>query len=486
MKRLMKSSNVIVVILVAFFLFSCKNETTTEKSEEENKTESQNNDANANTELTAEVAKAIYNFKYADIPPEAITKAKELIKDNLAVAVASHDAEVLKTMENLLEIDGGDHLILSSGKKGKMLEAIYMNSLASNMLDFDDAHAYVGHPGCTIVQPALVLADHYNKTEEELLEAIVAAYEFNIRWAKAVFDYPNKMQSPFSITLLQSYGTIVLAAKLLDLNEDQIARAFYFGAASMPLPSNQKVGMYPGEKMNGLKNDYGQMAQAMVLAVLTAKEGVYAEPNVLDGPQGLWKMMGSQGYKEEVVLSEIGSRWDINEVQIKPYASCRWSHAAVDGLLALKPKFKLEDVQKIEVLTFQAAANAVSGKKPTNMFEMQFSVPHVFGMIMHDESLIYMQKSSIKKQEVIDFSDLVDVRADKKYEDLFAEGYLPAKVIVTLKNGDVIEEEVLRMKGEMENPISQEEHQAKIDELINSSPYSVTKEYAEKVMQSLK
>ncbi len=395
--------------------------------------------------LTEQVASAIVAFKHSDIPPEAIGKAEELIRDSMAVAVGSHGVETLKVMEAVLEVDGGDNLILHSGSKGKLFEAVYLNTLSANMLDFDDAHPQLGHPGATIVQPALVLARQYGKSYEELVEAVVAGYEFNIRWAKAAFDYPDKMMGPWSITLLQAFGTVVTAGKLLDLDATELARAFYFGAANMPLPVAQKMGLNPGQTMNGLKNNYGQAAQNMVLAVLTAKNGVYADPAVLDGDQGLWRMMGSKAFHEEKLLEEIGSRWDILEMQFKPYASCRWSHAAVDGFYQLMPEFEQDQVSKVDVYTFKAAYDAVSGRNPTDMFSLQFSVPHVFGMAMLGESLIYIEESSITNEEVIAFSEKVEVHFDQEYEDLFKTGKLPAKVVVTLSDGQVLEREVLEM-----------------------------------------
>ena len=140
----------------------------------------------------------------------------------------------------------GDCLILHSGKQGKLLEAVFLNSQAANMLDFDDAHTNLGHPGATIVPPALAIAQKYGKSREELIEAVVAGYEFNIRWARAVFDYEGKMAGPWSISLLQAYGSYVTAAKLLDLDETQVARGLYFAAAGMPLPVAMKTGIMPG------------------------------------------------------------------------------------------------------------------------------------------------------------------------------------------------------------------------------------------------
>lgn len=257
---------------------------------------------------------------------------------------------------------------------------------------------------------------------------------------------------------------------------------YEYSQANMPIGTAHKVGINPGQTMNGLKNNYGETSQGMVLAALTAKNDVYSDSAVLDGDQGLWRMVGAKEFHEEELLKGIGKRWDIFEKQLKPYASCRWSHAAFDGLYQLMPKFKLEQVKKIDVYTFKFGATAVSGKQPTNMFEMQFSMPHVFAMAMLDESLIYMQTSSITNKDVIALSEKVEVHFDQKYEDLFNTGKLPAKVVVELNDGEKLEAEVLIMKGEPENPMSRKDHDNKVKVLIESSPHENVKYYARKFL----
>jgi hypothetical protein len=49
--------------------------------------------------------------------------------------------------------------------------------------------------------------------------------------------------------------------------------------------------MMPGQKMNVLKNWYGQVAHSMVLAALAANADIYSDTTVLDGDQGLWYTM---------------------------------------------------------------------------------------------------------------------------------------------------------------------------------------------------
>jgi hypothetical protein len=56
---------------------------------------------------------------------------------------------------------------------------------------------------------------------------------------------------------------------------------------------------------------------------------------------------------------------------------------------------------------------------------------------------------------------------------------LPARVVVTLSSGKKLEKEVLTMKGEQENPIPEEEHSAKVKTLIDSSPHTNVRRYAQ-------
>jgi 2-methylcitrate dehydratase PrpD len=417
-------------------------------------------------------------FDYSDIPSEVIEKAEQLIRDSLACAVGAHSNPTLASVEQIIEPTGGDCLILHSGKQAKLLEAVFLNSQAANMLDFDDAHTNLGHPGATIVPPAVAIAQKYGKSREELIEAVVAGYEFNLRWARAVFDYEGKMSSPWSVALLQAYGSYVTAAKLLDLDEAQVARGLYFAAAGMPLPVAMKTGIMPGQTMNGMKNYYGQVAHSMSQAALIAKADVYSDTTVLDGDQGLWRMMGAKEFHEDRVLADIGTDWLIMEMQLKPYSACRWNHAAIDALYELAPKFDPSHVKQIDVYTFQSAVNACSKTDPNNTFELSFSIPHCFGMLLKDQSLVLLAEESVEDKDVLALSRLVKIHLDEKMETLFAKGKLPARVVVTLKDGKKLEKEVVTMKGEAENPIPAKEHVAKVKALIDSSPHETVKAYA--------
>jgi 2-methylcitrate dehydratase PrpD len=220
----------------------------------------------------------------------------------------------------------------------------------------------------------------------------------------------------------------------------------------------------------------------MLQAVLIAKAGVYSDTTVLDGDQGLWRMMGAKKFHADRVLADLGDEWLIMEMQLKPYSACRWNHAAIDALGALAPEFKPSAVKQIDVYTFKSAVDACSKTDPRNTFELSFSIPHCFGMLLEGHSLVLLSEKSVPDKDVLALSKRVKIHLDEKMEALFAKGKLPARVVVTLNSGKTLEKEVLTMKGEQENPIPEEEHSAKVKTLIDSSPHTNVRRYAQRYL----
>ena len=431
------------------------------------------------TSLTGQVAEAIVAFDYDRIPGHVKELTERLIADSVAVAVGSHHMPINEAMAEMFEVDGGDHLILHSGQKGKLLEAIYLNSLAANMLDFDDSHIEVGHPGAPIVHSVLVLARKYSKGNEEVLEAIVAGYEFNIRWARAVFGYEGRFDGPWGSQTLQVFGPMVSAGKLLDLDAEQLARAMFFAAANTPLPVYQKIGLVPGQVKSGLKNNYGTVALAGVMAVMTARAGVPAEPTVLDGDQGLWRMMASKEFNPEIMLGGLGDTWEILNTQIKPYAACRWMHSSFDALRAIDEGIDIDDVERVDVEIFDFGVETLAGTNPKTLLELQFSLPHVFALHLAGQSLIDLRMSHAEYAQSLGFASRINLVRSAEFERLFQEEFrMPAKVRLTLSNGEVREKEILFPTGERNNPYPIDEHRTKVQTLIDSSPHAEVREYA--------
>ena len=108
----------------------------------------------------------------------------------------------------------------------------------------------------------------------------------------------------------------------------------------------------------------------------------------------------------------MGTQWEILNIQLKPYASTRYAHAAVDGLLELKPKFKVEELQQIDVYLYKNGLGLLNKTHPKTMLDLQFSLPHIFGLLLLEESLIILNKAYISNEAAIAISKKVNLHLD--------------------------------------------------------------------------
>ncbi len=183
-------------------------------------------------------------------------------------------------------------------------------------------------------------------------------------------------------------------------------------------------------------------------------------------------------FKSEYLLADLGSTWEIKNVQLKPYAACRYMHSALDALLLMQPQVNTETIASIDVYTYDMAFNLLPNTQPGNLLELQFSLPQIFGMALTGQSLIDIRAGDIDNPPAQRIARKVALHRDPRYQQLFTENRLPARVEVRLVDGTVLSQEVLIAKGEADNPMSALEHRNKVFELIDSSPHEWVREYA--------
>ena len=78
---------------------------------------------------------------------------------------------------------------------------------------------------------------------------------------------------------------------------------------------------------------------------------------------------------EASVLDDLGTRWRIEELYVKPYPCCRWSQGAIAAALEVRasPGFAPHEVRRVAVHTF-AAADGLANVIPASTEEAQYSL----------------------------------------------------------------------------------------------------------------
>jgi 2-methylcitrate dehydratase PrpD len=283
------------------------------------------------------------------------------------------------------------------------------------------------------------------------------------------------MKKVWGLGTWQTFCSVAAAAKILELNEEQIVNAFGIAGGNAPVPSVHKTVLSPlGPTM--VKNNYGVACEVGVMAALLAKEGFTGPADILDGDTGFWAMFSSDSFKPELLTSNLGREYLIMKNSFKPYPSCRWTHPSIEAVerIVEKNKIKVKDIEKITVRTYYfAVAPPMNSKNPRNMVQAMFSTPYTIAVSLQGlkpGSGWYREEvlSSKEVRELMEKIELVeDEEATREYPNK-----LISKVEVEAR-GRTYRERVEHPKGSPENPMTKEEL---INKFLNLSKEALTEE----------
>ena len=184
--------------------------------------------------------------------------------------------------------------------------------------------------------------------------------------------------------------------------------------------------------------------------------------------------MGGRGFfyvmfGEEVVSIKpmlINGTYAIMKSYTKPYASCRYTHPAVEAAIHLKSKVKPEEVEEINIKTYSLAVAGHEHREIPGSYSAKMSIPYstAVGLIYGKAGLQEFSEETVKNAEVLALTKKVAVEADKELSDIFPE--IQAAIVTIKSKGDEFTERVDFPKGEPENPLTDEEFKDRYNGLM--------------------
>ncbi|BBK41701.1 2-methylcitrate dehydratase [Allostella vacuolata] len=397
----------------------------------------------------------IAGLRFQDLPPEVARLARMCMLDSIACAVGGIGLEPSRILLDVLgETAAGSPVsIPGTGRRIGLLGAAHVGAQAANALDFDDSFrtGAPSHPGATVVPPALALAEARGVGGAELLAAVVAGYEVSLRIGRAVQPSPQRKMAVMGFSPWQTFGAMAAAASLVRLPPAAIRSAFGLAGAQAPVPSVRKF-VDGARPYSWIKNSYGIASEAGLLSVLLAERGYLGNREIFDGPNGFWIMCGSDRYRPELAIEELGRRWLILDVGFKPYACCRWTHTMIDAIRALKGALAGKTVTRVEVAGFRELTRSLAGDPPDSIIEAQFNAPYIAALELAGRSPEFgLGEADLTDPEVLRIARLVELRYDEATDQPFFElGTLPVRVTVTTADGGVHAAEADKPAGSVE------------------------------------
>lgn len=343
--------------------------------------------------------------------------------------------------------------------------AAFINGSAGHAFELDDVHdETIMHPGTVVIPAALAVAEDQNNSGEEFLTAVIMGYEAAARAGLAVNPNVHMLRGFHPTGTMGVFGAAAATGVLLKLSSQQMNHALGIAAsmASGIMEFSQSGGMV--KRIHG-----GRAAEGGVQAAYLAKDGFEGPTQGLDGKFGYCCTFSDEP-QLHLLTEDLGSRFMIDEITVKPYACCSDVHPIIDALLEIKqqPKFDLQQIERIDIEapTKVAEQNSLNGL--TSIMAAQYSAKFTAAAtLLRDirDPSIYSE-DSLEDPEIRLLHDKVFIKRADEFDIEYA-WKIGARVKLTLADGKLFESTVNGALGSIHNPLTQTQVEQKFKALVS-------------------
>ena len=398
------------------------------------------------------------------IPAEVMARARRSLQDYLAVtcAGATFQKEKLARYWAFAEPESGRFKAIGCQKNLALKESVFLNGLNGHALDFDDGtNAGIIHLGSPIFSLLLPLAQRHGKRVDEVLAAAIIGYEASFTMAVSI-QPGHKALGYHATGTCGTLGATLAASLMLGFSDEERFQAF--AAAAVAASGMLKV-LDDGSELKPYN-----VAKAALLSLTSlqlAKVGFQGAPDPLGGGRGYFKMMTGQ---EQVEFKPVllNGTYAIQKSYTKPYASCRYTHPAVEAAIHLRNRhgLKATDVTGIDVRTYSLAVSGHDHTEIPGSYSAKMSIPYAtaVGLVFGKAGLQEFSEQMVANPDILALTRKVQVQADDELSRAFPK--LQSAIVDIHTADQTFTERVDFPKGEPENPLTDQEFRSRYDALM--------------------
>jgi len=389
---------------------------------------------------------------------DAIEMAINRIIDNTSVAIASLNRKpVISAREMALKHprkNGASLFGVNSKLKFDCEWAAWSNGTAVRELDFHDTFlaADYSHPGDNI-SPLLAVAQQNKKGGLDLLRGIITAYEVQVNLVKGICLHKHKVDH------IAHLGPSVAAGigSMLKLNTETIYQSIQQALHTTISTRQSRKGEISSWKAYAPAHagklsieavDRAMRGEGAPSPIYEGEDSVIAR--ILDGKNALYKVpLPKKKQQKKAIL----------ETYTKEYSAEYQSQALIDIAKKLHKKINnLNQIKKIDIYTSHhthyvigTGANDPQKMDPNASREtLDHSIMYIFAVALEDSDWHHVKsytRSRAKRKSTIKIWHSIKTHEDKKWTKKYhhhdpKKRSFGAKVVVTLKNGKKIKEEL--------------------------------------------
>ena len=412
--------------------------------------------------LTRHLASFCHNLRYSHLPAEVIDRTKYFFLDYIGVAARGSLSDSSQPLYRLTEDLGGrgTATILGRSQKATFVYAALANGASAHSIELDDTHQGGSiHLGVSVFSVALAIAEQIGASGKDFITAAVAGFEAAARLAMALRPKEHYTRGFHPTATCGTFGSAVVAAKLLRLTEAQLVSAL--GIAGSQAAGSMEF-LTDGAWTKRLHP--GWAAFSGIHAALLAKEGFIGPTTILEGKDGFLKAYSLHADPGKVT-DGLGNDFQILQTAVKPHSCCRYTQAPIDAMLQLVKEHNLQprEVEKVTIGMLETGIPVICEpaerkRHPVSIVDAQFSLPFgiAVALVKRRAGLEEFTQPLLTDPLIQETMAKVGYARDSELEKNYPREW-PAWARAVLKDSREVFAHVRFPKGDPENPLSWEE-----------------------------
>jgi 2-methylcitrate dehydratase PrpD len=423
------------------------------------------------------LATDLAEFCLTEIPrhltPSVETDFRRLLLDYCGVALggsATDSSRIMRSaMMRSLPAGGGLQASVVGGEKCWAPVAAMLNGAAAHSIELDDLHSVSSfHPGAIIYPAALAMAEAKGSDGKRFMHAVVAGYEAAVRVGLWITPSELFSRGLHPTGVLGSYGAATAAAVILELDETKLAKIYGIAAdLSTGFMEFNQSGSW-SKRMHT-----GWPAHAGLIAALLGAEGFEGSAGIFEAPTGV--IFAGSGRRTPIAAGDFKSDGPlaIEQIAIKRHACCRFGHGALDILLDLKAKHRLDPVQikSVKVGMFRdgmfLGGQTPNKLAPQSTVDAQFSLYYqvASALVRGHVSLADFMPAAIADPQISAFIPRITVEQRADLDTMFPAKY-GSDVEIVLTSGERLHEVRDYIVGDPDHPLTDQALDEKFTSLL--------------------
>ena len=399
-------------------------------------------------------------LRFEALPAAVVDKVRLHVLDLVGVALAAASMDFATGVAGVAEAMGGPPESTVIGRRTRLPapSAALVNGTLAHGLDYDDTHAEsVVHVSAAAVPAALAACEAAGGAGRSFVTALALGMEVSVRLGLvAPGAFHDRGFHPTGVC--GAFGAALIAGKIAGLGSAQLADA-------VGIAGSQASGLmeFLTDGTSVKRVHPGWAAHAGLMAARLAAAGVTGPRGVLDGRFGLYRShLGDGEWNLAALTRDLGARWHLLDISLKPYPCCHMNHAFIDCAAALQAQHALtpDAIEQVECFIHPREVPVVceplaTKHLPQNDYDAKFSLPYAVAsqLVRGHVAVDDFSAAAIREPAVLDLARRVLYREDSSndYPRCF-----PGWMRIRLRDGRVLEHHEPINRGHAERPLSEE------------------------------